>query len=51
MQLLDGLKYLASNGLEHGSLSCSNVLLSSEGEVKISKLAAKNRPILYSPIA
>ena len=37
LQLLDGLAYLASEGLEHGSLKCTNVLLSAEGEVKICK--------------
>jgi hypothetical protein len=37
LQLLDGLAYLASEGLKHGSLKCTNVLLSAEGEVKICK--------------
>ncbi|KAH8760756.1 kinase-like domain-containing protein [Hyaloscypha finlandica] len=34
-QILNGLAYLASKGLEHGSLSTSNILISSGGDVKI----------------
>ncbi|KFY50096.1 hypothetical protein V495_00351 [Pseudogymnoascus sp. VKM F-4514 (FW-929)] len=34
-QILEGLAYLASNGLEHGSLSCSNILLDTDGNIKI----------------
>ena len=34
-QVAEGLKYLASKGLRHGSLTCSKVLLNAEGVVKI----------------
>ncbi|OBT40475.1 hypothetical protein VE00_07894 [Pseudogymnoascus sp. WSF 3629] len=34
-QVLEGLAHLASNGLEHGSLSCSNILLGTGGDIKI----------------
>ncbi|MCJ1473170.1 hypothetical protein MMC13_001821 [Lambiella insularis] len=34
-QILEALAYLSSRGLEHGSLGCSNILLSAEGDVKI----------------
>ncbi|KFZ24055.1 hypothetical protein V502_01467 [Pseudogymnoascus sp. VKM F-4520 (FW-2644)] len=34
-QILEGLAHLASNGLEHGSLSCSNILLGTDGDIKI----------------
>ncbi|KFY95932.1 hypothetical protein V498_03010 [Pseudogymnoascus sp. VKM F-4517 (FW-2822)] len=34
-QIVKGLVYLASNSLEHGSLCCSNILLNTKGEVKI----------------
>ncbi|OBT83711.1 hypothetical protein VE02_08281 [Pseudogymnoascus sp. 03VT05] len=33
--ILEGLAHLASNGLEHGSLSCSNIFLGTEGDIKI----------------
>ncbi|KIM93124.1 hypothetical protein OIDMADRAFT_184853 [Oidiodendron maius Zn] len=35
-QILAGLKYLESLGLEHGSLTCRNILISSEGFIRIS---------------
>jgi serine/threonine protein kinase len=35
MQLLDGVVYLSEQGVEHGSLTCSNILVSREGAVKI----------------
>ncbi|KAH9905236.1 kinase-like domain-containing protein [Xylariomycetidae sp. FL2044] len=34
-QVLDGLAYLESKGLEHGKLTCSNILINLAGEVKI----------------
>jgi hypothetical protein len=34
-QILEGLAYLAKHNLEHGSLSCSNILLSTDGDIKI----------------
>ncbi|OCK91215.1 uncharacterized protein K441DRAFT_220440 [Cenococcum geophilum 1.58] len=34
-QILNGLAYLATKGLEHGSLSCSNILIHPYGDVKI----------------
>ncbi|KFZ20230.1 hypothetical protein V501_00264 [Pseudogymnoascus sp. VKM F-4519 (FW-2642)] len=34
-QIVKGLKYLASCRLEHGSLSCSNILVGTEGDIKI----------------
>ncbi|PSN59201.1 kinase-like protein, partial [Corynespora cassiicola Philippines] len=34
-QVVNGLVYLSDNGLEHGSLTCSNILVSRKGEVKI----------------
>ncbi|KAH0563186.1 hypothetical protein GP486_002245 [Trichoglossum hirsutum] len=34
-QIFNGIEYLASMGLEHGYLSCSNILLSAKGEIKI----------------
>ncbi|OAF55375.1 hypothetical protein VC83_08334 [Pseudogymnoascus destructans] len=34
-QVLDGLIYLESEGLEHGSINCRNILLSTGGDVKI----------------
>ncbi|KFX96375.1 hypothetical protein O988_05355 [Pseudogymnoascus sp. VKM F-3808] len=34
-QVVNGLVYLASNGLEHGSLCSSNILLNTKGEIKI----------------
>ncbi|KAH9204389.1 hypothetical protein DL95DRAFT_319546 [Leptodontidium sp. 2 PMI_412] len=37
-QILDGLVYLATNGLEPGPYKCSNILLDASGTVKISKL-------------
>ncbi|KFY68719.1 hypothetical protein V496_00863 [Pseudogymnoascus sp. VKM F-4515 (FW-2607)] len=35
IQILDGLVFLEREGLEHGSLDCSNIVLSTEGDVKI----------------
>lgn len=37
IQILNGLAYLASKKLTHGTLACSNILLSVQGIVKISK--------------
>ncbi|KAJ5158895.1 uncharacterized protein N7500_008546, partial [Penicillium coprophilum] len=37
-QFLDGLSYLATQNFYHPSLDCSSVLMSLEGEVKISRL-------------
>ncbi|KFY83274.1 hypothetical protein V498_08189 [Pseudogymnoascus sp. VKM F-4517 (FW-2822)] len=34
-QVLDGLIYLEIEGLEHGSINCQNILLSTKGDVKI----------------
>ncbi|KAH6672611.1 kinase-like domain-containing protein [Halenospora varia] len=34
-QILRGLVYLESERLEHGSLNCSNILLSTQGNIKI----------------
>jgi serine/threonine protein kinase len=34
-QVVDGLVYLAEHGVEHGALTCSNVLVSKEGAVKL----------------
>ncbi|KAH7111053.1 kinase-like domain-containing protein [Dendryphion nanum] len=34
-QILEGLAYLETKGLEHGSLTCSNVLINLDGYVKI----------------
>ncbi|KAH7111360.1 kinase-like domain-containing protein, partial [Dendryphion nanum] len=34
-QILDGVAYLAAEGLEHGSLSCSDILINTDGDVKI----------------
>jgi serine/threonine protein kinase len=34
-QVVDGLVYLAEQGVEHGALTCSNVLVSKEGAVKL----------------
>jgi hypothetical protein len=42
LQILDGLSYLESEGLEFPCLSCDNVLLSLVGDVKISESAAKS---------
>ncbi|KAH6703061.1 kinase-like domain-containing protein [Leptodontidium sp. MPI-SDFR-AT-0119] len=35
-QILDGLAYLAANGLEPGPYNCSNILLDADGTVKMS---------------
>ncbi|ETN44454.1 uncharacterized protein HMPREF1541_10635 [Cyphellophora europaea CBS 101466] len=35
-QLLKGIAYLEAEGLEHGSLCCSNILLDTDGTLKIS---------------
>ncbi|KFY68144.1 hypothetical protein V496_01264 [Pseudogymnoascus sp. VKM F-4515 (FW-2607)] len=34
-QILDGLEYLASEGLEHGNITCENILISTEGSIRI----------------
>jgi hypothetical protein len=34
-QILEGLAFLASKRLGHGSLTCSKVLVTAEGEIKI----------------
>jgi len=39
--ILEGLAYLTLEGLEHGSLRCSNILLGAEGDIKISKLEVR----------
>lgn len=36
-QILQGLSYLASHGLEHGNLDGSNILLNRNGNLKISE--------------
>ncbi|KAF2267288.1 hypothetical protein CC78DRAFT_551976 [Lojkania enalia] len=36
-QILDGVAYLAAQGLEHGALCCSDILLNTDGDVKIGK--------------
>jgi hypothetical protein len=33
--VIDGLVYISGQGLEHGSLTCSNILVSKAGMVKI----------------
>ncbi|KFZ00650.1 hypothetical protein V500_00981 [Pseudogymnoascus sp. VKM F-4518 (FW-2643)] len=35
IQILDGLAFLEREGLEHGSLNCSNIVINTEGDVKI----------------
>jgi serine/threonine protein kinase len=35
LQVIDGLVYISEQGLEHGSLTCSNILVSKEGTVKL----------------
>ncbi|KAH7330038.1 hypothetical protein BKA65DRAFT_527718 [Rhexocercosporidium sp. MPI-PUGE-AT-0058] len=34
-QIITGVAYLAAEGFEHGSLTCSNILLNTDGDVKI----------------
>jgi hypothetical protein len=34
-QVTDGLVYISEQGLEHGSLTCSSILVSKEGTVKL----------------
>ncbi|KAH7305373.1 kinase-like domain-containing protein [Rhexocercosporidium sp. MPI-PUGE-AT-0058] len=34
-QVVTGVAYLATEGFEHGSLTCSNILLNTDGDVKI----------------
>ncbi|OJD25071.1 hypothetical protein ACJ73_03563 [Blastomyces percursus] len=34
-QVLEGISYLASEGLMHGSLNCSHIVLSKDGNIKI----------------
>jgi hypothetical protein len=34
-QVVTGVVYLAAEGFEHGSLTCSNILLNTDGDVKI----------------
>jgi len=34
-QVVTGVAYLVAEGFEHGSLTCSNILLNSDGDVKI----------------
>jgi len=36
-QVLDGLSYLEKNGLEHGRLTCSNILIDQNGNIKLCK--------------
>jgi hypothetical protein len=35
LQVVDGLAYLAEQGMEHSALACSNILVSKGGAVKI----------------
>ncbi|PVH70500.1 hypothetical protein DL98DRAFT_619281 [Cadophora sp. DSE1049] len=50
-QILDGLKYLASIGFEHSALTCKNILISTEGSIRIAgqeccqKLESKRGPV------
>lgn len=39
-QVVTGVAYLAAEGFEHGSLTCSNILLNTDGDVKISELSS-----------
>jgi hypothetical protein len=32
---MTGVAYLAAEGFEHGSLTCSNILVNMDGDVKI----------------
>ncbi|KFY03093.1 hypothetical protein O988_01706 [Pseudogymnoascus sp. VKM F-3808] len=34
-QILNGLEYLASKGLEHGEVTCKNILISTRGSIRI----------------
>ncbi|KAH6703064.1 kinase-like domain-containing protein [Leptodontidium sp. MPI-SDFR-AT-0119] len=34
-QIITGVAYIAAEGFEHGSLTCSNILLNTDGDVKI----------------
>ncbi|KFY02906.1 hypothetical protein V490_00368 [Pseudogymnoascus sp. VKM F-3557] len=43
-QVLDGLVYLESEGLEHGSLSCPNIMVSAKGDVKIANQQCCDKP-------
>ncbi|KFZ18316.1 hypothetical protein V501_01287 [Pseudogymnoascus sp. VKM F-4519 (FW-2642)] len=45
-QILDGLVFLEREGLEHGSLDCSNVVLSTEGDVKIANQQCCGKPLI-----
>ncbi|KAH8695669.1 hypothetical protein BGW36DRAFT_264057, partial [Talaromyces proteolyticus] len=42
-QVLDGVSYLMTEGFEHGSLKCSNILMGLDGTVKIGCLEAIHR--------
>ncbi|KAL5344938.1 hypothetical protein ACLOAV_009891 [Pseudogymnoascus australis] len=42
--ILDGLVFLEREGFEHGSLDCSNVVLSSESDVKIANQQFCDKP-------
>ncbi|KFY50099.1 hypothetical protein V495_00354 [Pseudogymnoascus sp. VKM F-4514 (FW-929)] len=43
-QVIDGLAYLESEGLEHGSINCQNILVSTEGNVKIANQQCCEKP-------
>ena len=36
--MIDGLIYLKENGLEHDSLTCNNVLVDNNGQVRICRI-------------
>ncbi|KFZ16912.1 hypothetical protein V501_02011 [Pseudogymnoascus sp. VKM F-4519 (FW-2642)] len=44
-QVLDGLVYLESEGLEHRSLSCPNIMISAKGDVKIANQQCCDKPL------
>lgn len=48
LQVVDGLAYLSEQGLEHGSLTCSTILVSKEGAVKIGSLEPPTGVVLLT---